>query len=254
MELHEIFIDEDEDSVLIIDSDTVDTLEELTKFTDILEDIIEPIEDTIVIEEDNNDDFELLCLSSISSEIGIDNYFKTEKTSNTKLNEDINPVQDIDSLLSPADLVNSLFELKNSALSTLQKLKSLQMQCEKAILDIEHSLEFEEFTVTEGYGQALLIKELRMKRRIIKDTLDKYDAIKPIVDTLDKNFSNRFMKNQLKSLDKTEQMQSSRIYSPRILKNLDIAKKPVNNDKINNLEEEIANILCRANSLVKANS
>lgn len=253
MELHEIFIEEDDDSVLIVDSDTVDTLEELTKFTDILEDTIEPIEDNIVIEEDNNDDdFELLCLSSISSEIGIGNYFKTEN-SNNNLNEDINPVQDID-LLSPSDLVNALFELKNSALTTLQKLKSLQMQCEKAILDIEHSLEFEEFTVTEGYGQALLIKELRMKRRIIKDTLDKYDAIKPITDTLDKNFSNKFMKNQLKSLDKTEQIQSNRIYSPRILKNLDISKKPVNNNKINNLEEEIANILCRANSLVKANS
>ena len=137
MELHEIFIEEDDDSVLIVDSDTVDTLEELTKFTDILEDTIEPIEDNIVIEEDNNDDdFELLCLSSISSEIGIDNYFKTEN-SNNNLNEDINPVQDID-LLSPSDLVNALFELKNSALTTLQKLKSLQMQCEKAILDIEH--------------------------------------------------------------------------------------------------------------------
>lgn len=150
-------------------------------------------------------------------------------------------------LLEPLELLSKLEDLREKSRQTVKKLRELKTTCEQAIIDIEHKIEFEDFGVSEGYKYAMIIKELRNKRRFIKNTLDKYDSVSSTLDTLDKSLGKNFIKSQIKTINKVSKIQSSRQYTPRVLKKLAITGKSNTKNTLDNLEVQIESILENAN-------
>lgn len=258
------------DDLYIIECDDIDTVDSLLLLSDISEDSNSNSLDTeISSNEINNSSLEKISLSSISSNFNTNIYF-TESSNEEVLIEELeqeevfiskNECEDIKSslemdsleklkneLLEPFELLLTLEDLRESSKKTVKKLRELKTVCEQAIVDIEHKLEFEEFTMSEGYSYSLLIKELRIKRRFIKNTLDKYDAISQTLSSLDKNLGKTFLKSQLRALNKVIKIQAARQYTPRILKNLEISGKASMEDSLDTLENEISSILKSANA------
>lgn len=87
-------------------------------------------------------------------------------------------------------------------------------QCELEIEDLEHVLEFSNFNASDGYKLAKELKEVRQKRRTLKNELELLEVIKRL---------NTFPKPQEKhicqaigDIRKTLQVQKERCYSMRI--------------------------------------
>ena len=95
--------------------------------------------------------------------------------------------------------------------------------CDKAIEDLLHDIEFDNFYRTEGHHKARQIKEIRQRRREAKDLL-RYTT--PIRDFLR---SNQKIRNELHKIlagfDYTEEMQKKRVYTPRVLNELPTANQ-----------------------------
>lgn len=103
-----------------------------------------------------------------------------------------------------------------SVLDTIPNLQDEQYKCEQAIMDIEHYIEFNKLSRTESVRLARKIKEYRLQRREIKDTLE--------VLQLMETYFNKNVKtwHELQSvLDRSKnylkKAEGERRYNPRVL-------------------------------------
>lgn len=177
-----------------------------------------------------------------------DNSFKDTDTQDCLNNINLEYEETLkNELLEPLELLSKLEDLRIQSRQTVKKLRELKTTCEQAIIDIEHKIEFEDFTVSEGYKYAMIIKNLRIKRRFIKNTLDKYDSVSLTLDTLDKSLGKNFIKSQIKTIKKVSKIQSCRQYTPRVLKKLEITGKTNMDNTLEGLEIQIESILKNAN-------
>lgn len=264
------------DEILILESDVVDTIDTLLEYEEI------EVEETSLYETvtDNFSNLEKISLDEIAYNLETDTYFNpfsenqctedeivvynTEDgeyiadTENFNVTEETTLVDTTISfsdfeefkneLLEPLEILNDLDTLREKSKNTVKKLRELKTMCEQAIVDLEHKIEFEDFTIAEGHSYSLLIKELRMKRRFIKNTLDRYDSVSQTLAILEKNLGKNFIKQQIRILNKVSTIQSNRRYTPRILKNLEINGKACAKSALDTLEVEIASILETANA------
>lgn len=103
------------------------------------------------------------------------------------------------------------------------ELNQVISDCDKAIEDLLHDIEFDHFYRTQGHQKARQIKEIRQRRREAKDLL-RY--VTPIRDFLR---SNQKIRNELHKIltgfDYTEEMQKKRVYAPRMLTELSTANR-----------------------------
>lgn len=209
----------------------------MDKEDDILESLFN--KDSVVVDELGNADAEDNLFKSDIKDV---NYEKCINSINLEYVETLK-----NELLEPLELLSKLEDLREKSRQTVKKLRELKTTCEQAIIDIEHKIEFEDFGVSEGFKYSMIIKELRIKRRFIKNTLDKYDSVSLTLDTLDKSLGKNFIKSQIKTINKVSKIQSSRQYTPRVLKNLEITGKSNMKNNLDDLEVQIESILENAN-------
>lgn len=264
------------DEILIFESDEVDTFDTLLEYEDLeIEEI--SLYETVT---DNFSKLEKISLDEIAYNLETDYYFnpllenqytedeivvydtekesyiadietsdEIEKTTLTDTEVSFSDFEEFkNEMLEPLKILNDLDTLREKSKNTVKKLRELKTMCEQAIVDLEHKIEFEDFTVAEGHSYSLLIKELRMKRRFIKNTLDRYDSVSQTLTVLEKSLGKNFIKQQIRTLNKVSSIQANRRYTPRILKNLEINGKACAKSALDTLEVEIASILETANA------
>jgi hypothetical protein len=89
-------------------------------------------------------------------------------------------------------------------------------QHEQAIMDIEHYIEFEKLSASTGYRLARQIKDIRKKRRELKDTLT---VITPLISFIEKH---KQVWNELDGVrgqirKEADRVAGERKYQPRVL-------------------------------------
>lgn len=124
-------------------------------------------------------------------------------------------------------IIDDMAEVARTLPATMEALSTEISQCQDAIMDIEHWLELNDFPARVGGKMSKRIKELRKKRRDLKDNLM---ILTPIQEFLIAHSS------AFKQMDrargevrkKLAHVNNNRHYSPRVLLDLFGQEPPVN--------------------------
>lgn len=127
--------------------------------------------------------------------------------SDIHIDMDLNNNEDIRKWISRLDIFS---DLENDAEKRKNKLCLELSNVDKALNDIIHYCEFYNFNASQGYKISKKIKELRIKRRDIKNELDVIQFI------LNKNRTNNIKKESQEFINQLNTQQ----YEPRILTEL----------------------------------
>lgn len=94
--------------------------------------------------------------------------------------------------------------------------------CEQEIQDLLHEIELTKFDAARGYQLAKQIQEVRQRRRQLKDYMEITKHLKEYLDV------NKQMKitlfKVLTAMEKTEENQGHRIYTPRVRMDITLAE------------------------------
>lgn len=129
----------------------------------------------------------------------------------------INSYEEIDTefLLSQ---IKTTSELILKAKNNMLPLNHMLSQVDLEICDVLHFLEFFNFSACEGYKLAKLLKDLRVKRREIKNEIKRIDVLK--------NVSTRTLTSG-KTMASLKQVDNQN-YVPRVLVDMFEGRKPAN--------------------------
>lgn len=108
------------------------------------------------------------------------------------------------------DKVSGLNGLRNDATNRKEELCKQLSNVDKELSDINHYIEFCNLNAAQGYKAYKMVKERRIKRRIIKNELVIVDII------LEKNISD----SMTEEIEKAIRNLDERTYTPRILSEL----------------------------------
>lgn len=108
------------------------------------------------------------------------------------------------------DKVSSLNGLRSDATKRKEELCKQLSNVDKELSDINHYIEFYNLNAAQGYKAYKMVKERRIKRRIIKNELTIVDVI------LEKKISD----SMTEEIEKAIQNLDERTYTPRILSEL----------------------------------
>lgn len=108
------------------------------------------------------------------------------------------------------DKVSELNGLRNDAVKRKEELCKQLSDVDKELSDINHYIEFCSLNAAQGYNAYKMVKERRIKRRLIKNELIVVDAI------LEKRISDSIAEE----IEKVVHSLDERTYTPRILNEL----------------------------------
>lgn len=74
-------------------------------------------------------------------------------------------------------LINQLEDINNQIKDTFTKLSEDLSDIDKVEQQVLHEIEFKSFNAVEGYFYAKRLKEIRQKRREIKDTIQPFQSL-----------------------------------------------------------------------------
>ena len=110
--------------------------------------------------------------------------------------------------------VNNILEFMQKTPSRLEELTKQLSDVNLEISDFNHYLEFATFNASEGYCIARELKDLRVKRRVIKDELEQlkltYDRFSCMVGGIKK------VETLKQGVDKSIKETSNKAYRPRV--------------------------------------
>ncbi|MHB1651405.1 MAG: hypothetical protein ACYCVD_02875 [Desulfitobacteriaceae bacterium] len=96
-------------------------------------------------------------------------------------------------------------------------------QCEQEIQDLLHEIEFTKFDVFRGYKLCKQLQEVRQRRRKLKETME---VVRHLKDFLDANKQLKIsLFKVLTGMEKTEERQEQRMYTPRIRTDISLAER-----------------------------
>lgn len=216
----------------IFDSDEIDTLDSFI------------IENDISTETKNSNidcKFEKIDLNKFSQDL--------KQTNNTRPSEIGNRYKrEISSnqtgILEPIEFIKEIQSLSARTEETIEKLKSLHSKCSLGIVDLEHKIEFEALSQEEGQEILDILRKVIIYQRHIKDALEKFKAISQITQMIDKTFTN----SQIEKLDKVEEFQASRVYTPRVFNIVERKNYPTTKLSIKTIENELIQLIDTTNS------
>lgn len=144
-------------------------------------------------------------------------------------------------------------EDKNAVIQVLDNFKTLigntpkiesQLKLEEVRLnneqqDLLHEIELSNLNAVELTQIAKRLRKLRKDRRLVKDKLEYVRTLRMFTDKYNNNLKTYVdITNVKKQLEILEKEQSTRIYKPRVLKDLKVSEKFENTKDANILEEE----------------
>lgn len=95
--------------------------------------------------------------------------------------------------------------------------------CELEIQDLLHEIELTKFDVQRGYRLCKQLQEVRQRRRELKNTMEVLRALKDFLDT-NKQLKISLFKT-LSAMEKTEEHQDHRMYTPRVRTDIKLAER-----------------------------
>lgn len=124
--------------------------------------------------------------------------FETEELHST--------IEEMQSLQEAIKVLAELCKIFSLVKYYTKKYEKIEKDCDLAIVDVEHYIEFNNFSPQEGFEYAKVIKKIRQDRRTAKDTLALLAALPKNVDD--------------KQLQDTIQKFKNRTYTPRKVKDI----------------------------------
>lgn len=147
-------------------------------------------------------------------------------------------------ILEPMEFLEEIQSLSARTEETIEKLKNLHSKCSLGIVDLEHKIEFEALDQEEGQEILDILRKVIIYQRHIKDTLEKYKSISQITQMIDKAFTT----SQIEKLDKVEEFQASRVYTPRVFNIVERKNYPTTKLSIQTIEMELTQLINTTNS------
>lgn len=104
---------------------------------------------------------------------------RNEIINNYEIKDRINKVlpKAIDHVLDEKEAVRNFINIYNSAKEYLPSQEKKLKEIENAIIDILHYIEFNDFSASNGYKLAKILKNLRLERRKLKTRVEEYKLI-----------------------------------------------------------------------------
>lgn len=132
-----------------------------------------------------------------------------------------------------AEAATMMDESKDNVEELSVDLNSINME----IQDVIHDIELNDFDMERGYQLALELKELRSKRRVIKDEIDIFNYLKSFTDR-NSTFAKR-LNALVREMNQEIDNRSTRRYLPRV-RDMDIIyATPIHTEETVSVEEEL---------------
>jgi hypothetical protein len=120
------------------------------------------------------------------------------------------------------ETIDKFARLLNDIVNAYDSYHDEQNQLNDATQDLLHEIELSNFNSVEGYKLSKRLKDIRNRRRVVKNNLEILQLFK---DFSDKNKSTPIILFKLVTAMKTlREEQSERIYHPRVLKDIKLAE------------------------------
>lgn len=121
------------------------------------------------------------------------------------------------------------------------QLKSDEIRLNNEQQDLLHEIELSNLNAVKLTQIATRLRKLRKDRRKVKDKLEYIRTLRSFTDKYNNNFKTYVdIANVKKQLEILEKEQSTRIYKPRVLKDLKVSEKFANTKDAKILEEDKA--------------
>ena len=121
------------------------------------------------------------------------------------------------------------------------QLKSDEIRLNNEQQDLLHEIELSNLNAVELTQVATRLRKLRKDRRIVKDKLEYIRTLRTFTDKYNNNFKTYVdITNVKKQLEILEKEHATRIYKPRVLKDLKVSEKFANTKDAKILEEDKA--------------
>lgn len=98
--------------------------------------------------------------------------------------EDEITFEEIPEKIQFSDAIDFLTEFKNKCQKRNAYLNQELSKCDKALVDIEHKIEFSTFNAAEGYKLAKRLKDYRVRRRELKDEMEKIKYVSELYNNV----------------------------------------------------------------------
>lgn len=218
---------------IIFDSDEVDTIDSFIAESDILNETA-----------DCNDEyqFEKIDLNKFSQDIKQSHKIARPSELGNLYKRELDIKKS--GIIEPSEFIEEIQQLSLRTEETIEKLKSLHSKCSLGIVDLEHKIEFEALDKEEGQEILDILRKVIIYQRHIKDALEKYKSISQITQMID----NTFTSSQLEKLDKVEEFQASRIYTPRVFNIVERKNYPTTKLSLKTIEHELTQLINNTNS------
>lgn len=131
--------------------------------------------------------------------------------------------------IDPLKITSQMIATFESVKSAMEKAKEDQDFCDREYNDLTHGLELINFNAYEGYKLAKQLQNNRIRRRILKNTVEQ---LQPLYELFKKNQGFfKELKNVQAQISTIRDIQQKRIYTPRARTDLQEAFNKANGVK-----------------------